>query len=269
MDTHSPVNKHSMYRELLEESLNEAKAARAALSKVNGVVVEKMHNPDCGLYLANYANLLMNRQIDIFDDGLLLLENERYQTACIVSRVMIETHAFSRLLNKKVEKILTNQTGPESVDKALKVIIDFTNSSRFKKSEQEKIQKGVFDPNDYAFTEEAKYRFENLLATSQHVMDSLRDLYKDEMKQTNQGESQFELTYDILSEYVHPSQTSIYQYYTPENHFVSTSDGNIHAYEFAQLQCVRALYFILEAKNQHFCSLQLANEMTKRGKSKV
>lgn len=254
-----------MYKELIEQSLNEAKAARAVLNKVNGIVVGKIHNSDCGLYLANYANLLMNRQIDIFDDGLLLLKNERYQTACIVSRGMIETHAFSRLLNKKVEKILTDKSGHESVDEALKVILDFTNSSRFKKSEQEKIQKGVFDPNDYMFTEEAKYRFENLLAVSQHVMDALRNLYKDEMKQTNQRESDFELTYDILSEYVHPSQTSIYQYYTPETHLVPTSVGNIHAYESAQLQCARALHFILDAKNQHDWSLQLANEMTKRG----
>lgn len=75
-----------MFKELIEQSLNEAKAARAALNKVNGVVVGKMHNPDQGLYLVNYANLLMNRQIDIFDDALLLLENERYQTACVVSR---------------------------------------------------------------------------------------------------------------------------------------------------------------------------------------
>ncbi|HGE7142414.1 TPA: hypothetical protein ACGB05_004882, partial [Klebsiella aerogenes] len=93
----------------------------------------------------------------------------------------------------------------------------------------------------------------------------LRDLYQDEMKQTNQRESDFELTYDILSEYVHPSQTSIYHYYTPETHLVPTSVGNIHAYESAQLQCARALHFILDAKNQHYWSLQLANEMTKRG----
>lgn len=254
-----------MYEELLVQNLNEAKAARAALSKINGVAVGKMHNPDRGLYLTNYANLLMNRQIDIFDDGLHLLENKRYQAACIISRGMIETHAFSRLLNKKVEKILTNQSGHSSVDKALNVILGFTNSSRFKKTEQEKIQKGVFDPNDYMFTEEAKHRFENLLAVSQHVMTALRDLYDDEMKQTNQRESHFELTYDILSEYVHPSQTSIYQYYTPEIHLVPTSFGNIHAYEAAQLQCVRALHFIVDAKNQLNWSLQLANEMTKRG----
>ncbi|HFG7647348.1 TPA: hypothetical protein ACGIMR_000718 [Salmonella enterica subsp. enterica serovar Javiana] len=66
-----------MFKELIEQSLNEAKAARAALNKVNGVVVGKMHNPDQGLYLVNYANLLMNRQIDIFDDALLLCSNYR------------------------------------------------------------------------------------------------------------------------------------------------------------------------------------------------
>ncbi|WP_238084533.1 DUF5677 domain-containing protein [Pseudescherichia vulneris] len=255
-----------MYKELLEHSLNEAKAARAELSKVSGVVVEKMSNPDDGLYLTNYANLLMNRQIDIFDDALFLLENERYQAACVISRGMIETHAFSRLLNKKVEKILTNQSGRESVDKALDVILSFTNSSRFKKSEQEKIQKRVFDPNDYMFTEETKHRFENLLAVTQHVMNALRDLYEDEMKHTKQKESDFEMTYDILSEYVHPSQTSIYHYYTPETHLVPTSVGKIHIYESAQIQCARALIFIVDTKNQHYWSSQLANEMTKRGK---
>ncbi|NIE70927.1 DUF5677 domain-containing protein [Pantoea sp. Acro-807] len=255
-----------MHKELIEQTLNEAKAARVALNKVDGVIVGKVHNPDQGQYLTNYANLIMNRQIDIFDDALLLLENERYQAACVISRGMIETHAFSRLLNKKVEKILTNQSGHESVDKALDVILGFTNSSRLKKSEQEKIQKGVYDPNDYMFTEEAKHRFENLLAVSQHVMNALRDLYEDEVKHTKEKESKFELTYDILSEHVHPSQTSIYHYYTPETHLVPTSVGNIHVYESAQMQCVTALHFISDAKNQHSWSSQLADEMTKRGK---
>ncbi|GJA01567.1 hypothetical protein ECV0102_19150 [Enterobacter cloacae] len=39
-----------------------------------------------------------------------------------------------------------------------------------------------------------------------------------------------------------------------------------HAYESAQIQCARALHFILDAKNQHYWSSQLADEMTKRGK---
>lgn len=254
-----------MYKERIDRLLKESKAARTALSKIPGVAVGKMRNPARGLYLSNYANLLINRQIDIFDDGLHLLEKERYQAACIVSRGMIETHAFSRLLNKKVQSILTNQSGHESVDKAIDVILGFTNSSRVKKSEQEKIQKGVFDPNDYMFTEEAKYRFENLLAVSQHVMKALRDLYDDEMEGASRKESHFELTYDILSEYVHPSQTSIFQYYTPEIQLVPSSEGNIHAYEFAQLHCAKALHFIVDAKNQLNWSLQLANEITIRG----
>lgn len=255
-----------MFEALIEQSLNEAKAARLELSKVDGIIVEKIHNPDKGLYLSNYSNLLMNRQIDIFDDALLLLEKDRYQGACVISRGMIETHAFSRLLNKKVEKILANQSGPESVEKCLDIILGFINSSRFKKSEQEKIQKGVYDPKDYMFTEETKHRFENLLSVSQHVMNALRDLYEDEMKQTKQNESDFEMTYDILSEYVHPSQTSIFHYYTPETHIIPTSQGPIHAYEAAKLQCARALHFIVDAKNQHSWSSQLADEMTKRGK---
>lgn len=255
-----------MYKELIEQSFIEAKAARAELSKVDGVVVGKVSNNHQGLYLSNYSNLLMNRQIDIFDDALLLLERERYQAACVISRGMIETHAFSRLLNKKVEKILSKQTGRESVDKAIDVILGFTNSSRFKKSEQEKIQKGVFDPNDYMFTEQAKHRFENLLSVSQHVMKALRELYDDEMEQTKHKESQFEMTYDVLSEHVHPSQTSIFHYYTPETHMIPTSQGPIHAYEAAKLQCARALHFIVDAKNQHSWSSQLADEMTKRGK---
>ncbi|MBD8234570.1 DUF5677 domain-containing protein [Pantoea agglomerans] len=255
-----------MYKKLIEQSFIEAKAVRAELSKVDGVVVGKVSNNHQGLYLSNYSNLLMNRQIDIFDDALLLLERERYQAACIISRGMIETHAFSRLLNKKVERILSKQTGRESVDKAIDVILGFTNSSRFKKSEQEKIQKGVFDPNDYMFTEQAKHRFENLLSVSQHVMKALRELYDDEMEQTKQKESQFEMTYDVLSEHVHPSQTSIFHYYTPETHMIPTSQGPIHAYEAAKLQCARALHFIVDAKNQHSWSSQLADEMTKRGK---
>ncbi|HED3555850.1 TPA: hypothetical protein R4160_004869, partial [Enterobacter hormaechei subsp. xiangfangensis] len=101
------------YKELIESSLLEAKTARDKLSKVEGIVVGNLNNPDLGIYLSNYANLLMNRQIDIFDDSMLLLEHERYQSACIVSRGMIETHAFSRLLNKKIEKILLNQSGEE------------------------------------------------------------------------------------------------------------------------------------------------------------
>lgn len=253
-----------LYTENIEKNLLEAKEVRKKLNKFEGVVVGKKRNPPMGLYLLNYANLLMDRQIDIFDDAILLLDNKRYQAACIISRGMIETHAFSRLLNNSVEKILRNHTGLESVDKALDVILKFTNSSRFKKIEQTKIKDGIFNPDDYMFTEQAKYRFENFLAASQHVAEALRKMYEEEKAQTQHKESQFEITYDALSEYVHPSQISIFNYYTPDIHLTPTSFGDIHTYDSARFLCARALHFIVDAENQHHWSTLLAQEMTNR-----
>lgn len=255
-----------MFKELIEESLVQAKAARLELTKDVGVVVGNLINPDRGLYLLNYAKCLLNRQIDIFDDCIFLLENDRLQSAFALSRGMIETHAYARLLNKKIEKILMNQSGVDSVDKSIETVLKFTNSSRIKKDEQEKIQKGVYDPNEYFFTEETKFRFEKLLSVSQHVLNALRDLYEDELEQTHQKESQFEMAYDILSEYVHPSQSSIYHFYTPETYYIPTSVGNIHVHEAGKLQCARALAFIIEAKSLYDWSLQLADEITRRGR---
>lgn len=255
-----------MFKDIIEESLVEAKIARSKLTKEVGIVVANLIEPEQGLYLLNYANCLLNRQIDIFDDCIFLLENDRLQSAFALSRGLIETHAFARLLNNKIEKILLNQGGIDSVDKAIDTVLKFTNSSRIKKSEEEKIQKGVYDPNDYFFTEQTKFRFENHLSVSQHVMNALRDLYADELEQTQHKESMFEMAYDILSEYVHPSQTSIYNYYTPETYFVPTSVGNVHVHEAGKLQCARALSFIIEAKNLYSWSSQLAEEMTRRGK---
>lgn len=254
-----------MFKELFQQSIEEAKIARNKLNYLNGVKAGIRNPSDKGFYLINYANCIVNRQLDIFDDSLMLLEKKRYQSACVISRGMIETHAFSRILNKKIEHILSEQDGKDSVENALDVLLKFINSSRFKESEQKKIKKGVFDPNDYMFTEEAKHRFENMLAGSEHVMNALRDLYADEMLHTRHRESQFEQLYDALSEWVHPSQTSIYHYYVPETHLIPTSQGLVHLYDTSSLHCARALHFILDTKNQYNSSLQLAEEMTKRG----
>ncbi|VTR28919.1 Uncharacterised protein [Serratia fonticola] len=58
----------------------------------------------------------------------MLLEKGRIQSACVLSRGMIETHAFARILNKKIEKILTEQRELESVDNALNVLMKYINS---------------------------------------------------------------------------------------------------------------------------------------------
>lgn len=253
-----------MLNEVIEESLNDARLARAALSKKPGVIVGNANSSDKGLYLSNYANCLLNRQIDIFDDSMLLLENGRIPSACIISRGMIETYAFAKLLSKKISNVLESKAGVESVEDALDLIIGFTNSSRLKETEQKKISKGIFDPNDYMFTEQAKHRFENMLAGSEHVMNALRDLYKDEMAHTKEKESQFEIVYDALSEWVHPSQTSVFHNYVPETHQIPTSKGNFHLYDGARMSCARALHFITDSLNIYNWTIDLANEITRR-----
>ncbi|TOF01995.1 hypothetical protein CGJ31_23590, partial [Vibrio parahaemolyticus] len=77
----------------------------------------------------------------------------------------------------------------------LDLVIKFINSSRIKETEQKKIKKGVYDPNDYQFTDQAKYRFENMLAASEHVMNALRNVYKNEMKFSGEKQSQIEMAY--------------------------------------------------------------------------
>lgn len=253
-----------MFKKIFEERISEAKKAREELSHKPGILVYKEQARDEGLYLSNYANCLLNRQIDIFDDAILLLENDRVPAACTISRGMIETHAFAKLLLSKVANILNTKSGKESAEEALDIVRGFTNSSRIKESEQKKISKGVYDPNDYQFTEQAKFRFENMLAGSEHVMNALRNLYKEEMTFTNKNESQIEMTYDILSEWVHPSQTSIFHNYVSDTHNVPTSLGYINIYDAAKLQCATALLFIVESMEIYNFSVELANEISMR-----
>ena len=252
------------FNEIIEKNLSESKEARKILTKKESIVVGNKKNDKMGLYLSNYANCLLNRQIDIFDDTLFLLSNNRIQSACIISRGMIETYAFAKLLATKITKILTEKQGKKSVEESLKIILDFTNSSRFKVTEQKKVDKGIFDLNDYKFTEQAKDRMINFLASSEHVMNALRSLYQEEIKHTKGKESQFEFTYDVLSEWVHPSQTSVFHYYTPETHNVPTSQGTVHLYDNAKAACAKSLHFITDCKNIYEWLIELADEINKR-----
>lgn len=254
----------NLFNEVIERHLNEARQARQKLKHKPGLIVGGIGRSDKGLYLSNYANCLLNRQIDIFDDSIFLLESGRIPSACIVSRGMIETYAFSKLLSKKVANILSSKSGEASVQESINLVLEFTNSSRFKVAEQKKIEKGIYDPADYAFTEQAKHRFENMLASSEHVMNALRDLYKEELEHTNAKESQFEIVYDALSEWVHPSQTSVFHNYVPETHNIPTSLGAIHIHDGARMSCARALHFITDSMNVYDWTLELAQEMTRR-----
>lgn len=253
-----------LFNDFIEKSLKEVGLARSKISKKPGIVVGGATS-DKGLYLSNYASCLLNRQVDIFDDSIFLLESGRISSACSISRGMIETYAFAKFLSKKVAKVLHNKTGSESVEDILKLVVDFTNSSRLKETEQKKIKNGVYDPEDYMFTEQAKHRFENMLAGSEHVMNALRDLYRDELEHTKGKESQFEISYDALSEWVHPSQTSVFHNYVSDTHNIPTSLGVLHLHDGARMSCARALHFITDSMNVYSWTIELANEITRRG----
>lgn len=252
------------FKEEIKEYLSKAKEARATLTQQCGVIVGATLGAESGLYLQNYAVCLLNRQIDIFDDSLLLLENDRVPSACIVSRGMIETHAFARLLAKSISKILSEENGKVSVKQCLDIVLRFTNSSRYKEAEQKKLSKGVFNLEDYAFTEQARSRMTSLLATSEHVLNALRALYKEEIDHTKAKESQFEMVYDALSEWVHPSQTSVFHNYVPATHLIPTSQGEIHLHEVAKAQCIQALYFIVDSMSIHEWLLEMGREISRR-----
>lgn len=254
--------------QITHEALSEAKNARASLTKSPGIIVEKLPNASPGTYLTNYSQCLLNRQIDIFDDTLLLLENNRIPSACVISRAMIETYAFAHFLGNSIAKILNSESGQDSVESCIKIILKFTNSSRVKETMQKKLSKGSLIIDDYQFTEEAKYRMLNALAMSEHVMNALRSLYNEEMKQTGDKESQFEIVYDGLSEWVHPSQTSVFHNYVPETHLVPTSIGETHLYDIARLQCIRALQFITDSQSIHTSLVSLAGELNLRSAEK-
>ncbi|MCY9824720.1 DUF5677 domain-containing protein [Vibrio chagasii] len=253
-----------MFDQAIEAMMNEAKAARKQLSKQPTMFVSRQVDKDMGMYLSNYANCLLNRQIDIFDDSQFLLDGGRLASACTISRGMVETYAFAKLLGKKVEKALDKQSEIEGAEKALEVVLSFTNSSRYKQESQKKLQKGTISIDDIYRTPEAKYRMENMLAGSEHVMNALRDLYEDEMKHKKEKNSDFSVTYDVLSEWVHPSQTSVFHNYVTDAQRALTSVGVLTTQDQARMATARALHFITDSFNIHRWLLGLSKEMSMR-----
>jgi Family of unknown function (DUF5677) len=253
-----------LLNQLTQKTLLEAKAARGLIKKTQGQIIGLTGEQPLGDYLANYSSCLFNRQIDIFDDSLLLLDNNRIPSACAIARGMIETYAFAIYLANSIADILDKESGDEYYEKCSALILKFTNSSRFKEKEQKKLKKGILKLDEYVFTDQAKIRMQNMLAESQHVLDALRYLFDENMKATSRKESQFEILYDILSEWVHPSQTSVFHTYVPATHVISSSIGSVQLLDVARSQCATALHFITGSLNIHNWLLELAAEVTQR-----
>lgn len=238
-----------------------AKSARKQLAKQDVWLIEQDASATPGDFLRIFSGCLLNRQIDIFDDTILLLQSDRVQAACTVSRAMIETSAFGNHLYSKVERALGSGISRDAVDAALQLVIKFTNSSRYKVNEQEKVAKGRYSLDDYVFTVQARERMAMGLAASEHVMNALREFYKEEKNITGSVESRFEMAYDILSEWVHPSQTSVFHHYVKETQAIPSSIGDVNLFDAARFHCSVALYLIVDASNRYEWAQALAKDM--------
>jgi hypothetical protein len=250
-------------KKLSEKALAEAKAARAKLRKQEVVFVGNAANPEGGKYLSNYAAGLLNRQMDIFDDCILLLQHDRIPAACVLSRGMIETYALAMYAAHTIKDILTKDESAAGAELAVQKTIAFTNSSRFKVTEQKRFKKGVFTLDGYTFTEEAKQRLQLGLATNEQITNALLHLYDAEMKETDRTESRFQLLYGLLSEWVHPSQTSLWHNYAHETQSILTSIGNVQVHDAAKNYCAQALHFMTATDDMYQHMVEMADAISR------
>jgi hypothetical protein len=227
--------------------LDEAAQARKPLVKENVRFLGRDPNANAGDYFANYGRMIKNRMLDLYDDCILLLDNNRVPSACDISRCMMETHAVGAFFCNEVESAL-QKSGIGGVQK---VILRFINSSRMKVDEQKRLKKGVFKAMDFQFTNEARYRMENELAASSHIADSMKYFFERNKEVTNSTESPYQLVYAGLCEWTHPSQTSLFHAYTKDAQAVKTSLGTINILDGARLACAQGMSFIT-ATEGHF-----------------
>jgi hypothetical protein len=227
----------------IHHSLRQTKSARDQLRNERVRFLAGAGQPKD--HFANYAAMIKNRTLDLFDDAASLIAANRVPSACVIARCVMETHAMAIYACEKVEKARTK--GAAVVGD---VILGFINSSRIKVEEQKRLKSGIFALVDYKFTEQAKARMESELASSEHVLNASKT-----------PESEFELVYSALCEWTHPSQTSLFHAYAKEAQTIPTSAGPISLFDGALLNCARALELVQLAQPLYLHMIEIAGEI--------
>jgi hypothetical protein len=88
-------------------------------------------------------------------------------------------------------------------------------------------------------------------AQSIHVLNAMRFLFALELEQSGLKEISYELTYNALSEWVPPSQTSLLHKYAVATHHVETSLGTVSLDERLRYECAGGLRLIQFSGNRH------------------
>jgi hypothetical protein len=234
------VNQSSQLALFADELLAHASAARSELQFAKVHVLGRQGIADPGRHFANFENMTANRMLSLYDDCVLLLANERIPAACVLARCILETYAIGEFALFKVARHLKN----EGIEKAGKTVLAYVNSSRIKVEEQKRLKQARFKVADYHFTQQALKRMANEEASAKHILDALRHLYQMEISATGRAESPLELLYEQLSEWTHPSQTSLFHAFAEEAWLVETSLGLVSLWDGARAGCARALHLI-------------------------
>lgn len=245
-------------RSAAKKALAAAKSARMELELHDVVFLGAQGRAEPGLLFGNYANMISNRIITLYDDCSLLLERDRISSACVLSRCILETFAVANFAEHEVGKAL-NRHG---IDRAGETVLDYINSSRLKVEEQKRFASGEFSADDHHFTEEAVTRMENGAGLSKHILNALRHLFKTEMAATGASNSQFELFYEALSEWSHPSQTSLFHAFTQETWEIETSVGVVSLWDGALAACGKAMHIVTAIPELREGMLDVAGQLT-------
>lgn len=248
----NPVKDHA------ERVLQEAQEARASLSAAEVKFLGPLGITDPGAHYRNYANMISNRVLSLFDDCSLLLRNERIPAACMLARCILETYAVGDFSAHEVVKAF-NSGG---LEKASKVVLNYINSSRVKVEEQKRMKEGKFQAKDYHFTAQALSRMKNEAAVSKHILNAMRHMFEREMTVTGAKESRFELVYERLSEWVHPSQTSLFHAFASEAWLVETSFGMVSMWDGARAICADGMHCITALSDLHETMDDVARQLS-------
>ena len=245
-------------REYAKERLAAVKAAR--IEQV--IRTERYAGPngrhDSGTNYRNFSRTISNRMLSLYDDCELLITEDRISSACVLARCVIETFAVGHFAQFEIEKALKTG-GP---DKAGRVILEYINSSRLKVEEQKRFKTMKFSASDYHFTEQALERMLKEEAAAKHIMNALRYLFRLEMNTTGRTESQLEFVYEALSEWTHPSQTSLMHAFTREAWDIPTSIGPVSLWDAALECCSDALCCLLDLPELTSQMHQLASQLS-------
>lgn len=239
------MEKNNDLKNFADDLFLAASAARSKLQHEKIEVLSYQGVSDPGRYYFSFSRMIYNRVISLYDDSMLLLSNDRIPAACVLARCILETYAIGEFslyeVNKNFEK--------KGIDEAGKTVLAYINSSRIKVEEQKRFNKGDLKYKDYYFTKQAINRMKNEEAASKHILNALRHFFKLEIEATGKKDSVYELTYEKLSEWTHPSQTSLFHAFAQEAWLIETSIGLVSLWDGARVGCAQGLHLIAGLPN--------------------